>query len=103
MPIVPGVHRANHAQIVDDLSGVRQQLRNLGPAVTVLHELKRRAEQLLAGSIDEAIDNLAGIIGPVEFRQLRLRIEQIHVRRSAVHEQRDHRPGLRFTRRLLRL
>ena len=56
MAVVPGVHRADHADVVDDAGRVRQQLRDLGAALAVLGELPRAAEELLAGPVDEAED-----------------------------------------------
>ena len=55
--------------------------------------LPRAAEELLAGPIDEAELDVAAVIGAAVPRQLGLGIEQIDVRRPAVHEERDHRLG----------
>ncbi len=103
MAVVPGVHRANDGDVIDDARRVRQQFRYLGAAATVPGELPRTAEELLAGTIDEAENDIAGVILAVVLAQLRLGIEQIDMRRTAVHEQRDHRRRLRREVRLPRL
>ena len=62
------------------------------------------AEQLLARAVDEAEHDVAVVLGAVSFRQFGLRVEQVDMRRTAVHEQRDHRLrlGSEVRRRALR-
>ena len=95
MAIVPGVHRANHADVVDDTGRLGQKFRDRGSALPVLGELPRSAEQLLARAVDETEHDFAVVLDAVSFRQFGLRVEQVDMRRTAVHEQRDHglRPG----------
>ena len=103
MPIVPGVHRADHADVVDDARRRRKQFRDLGAALSVLRELPRAAEELLVRPLDEAVNDVATVLGPMMFGQLGLGVEQVDVRRPAVHEHRDHRRRLRSEVRRLRL
>ena len=63
--VVPGVHRADHADVVDDPGRVGQQLGDLGAALAVLGELPGAAEELLAGPVDEAEDDVAAVFGAV--------------------------------------
>ena len=60
--VVPGVHRADDADVVDDPGRVRQQLGDLGAALAVLGELPRAAEQLLARPVDEAVVHVAAVV-----------------------------------------
>ena len=83
--------------------GRREQLRDLGAALAPLRELPGRAEELLVRPVDEAINHVAAVLGPVVFGQLGLGVEQVDVRRPAVHEHRDHRRRLRGEVRGLRL
>ena len=103
MPVVSRVHRPNHADVIDDRSGVRQKFAHIGAAFAVLRELPRRAKQFLTGSIGEAEDDLTAVVLAVVFGQLGLRVEQVHVSRTAVHEHRDHRRRLRREVRCARL
>ena len=64
------------------------------PHCAVLGELPGAAEQLLARPVDEAEDDVAAVLGAVVPGQLGLGVEQVDVRRPAVHEQRDHRRRL---------
>ena len=95
VPVVPRVHRADHADVIDDPRCRREQLRDLRTATAVLGEPERAAEELLVRPVDEAVNHVAGVLGPMMPGQLGLGIEQVHVRRTAVHEHRDHRrrPG----------
>ena len=68
VPVVPGVHRANHADVVDDPGRVGQKLRDLGAALAVLGELPRGAEELLARAVDKAERDLAVVLGAAAFR-----------------------------------
>ena len=77
---------------------VWQQFGNLGAALTVLGKFPGRSKELLAGPIDEAIDDLAGIFLARVLGQLRLGVQQVHVGGAAVHEHRDHGPS--FGRRM---
>ena len=89
-----GVHAADDAQPVGMLTRqMRKQFRDPGTALSVLRKLERRAEQFafLPGAF------LAGVL-----RELRLRIERVHLRGPAVHEQHDHPPGARRKVRRLR-
>ena len=82
-------------------ASVRQQLGDVHAALAVLRELERRpdAEQILlpAGHAGDALA-LADAVGQVlagHLGELRLRIEQIEVRRRAGHEQVDDALRLR--------
>ena len=63
--VVPGVHRADHADVVDDPGRLGQQLGDLGAALAVLGELPGAAEELLARPVDEAEDDVAAVLGAV--------------------------------------
>ena len=89
--VVPGVHRADDGDVIDDAGNFGEQLRDLGAALAALFELERTAEEFFAGPVDEAEDDVAAVIGAAVLRQLGLGIEQVDVRRAAVHEERDHR------------
>jgi hypothetical protein len=93
--VVPGVHGAEQADIVHDAGGVREEFRDFGAALAVLLELPRAAEQFLARAVDEAEVDVPLVILAVVPGEFRLRVEEIDVARPAVHEQRDHRLGLR--------
>ena len=110
MTVVSRVHRANQADVVRDLLNVRKQFRKLGPRFSATRELPGAAQQLLAGSIDETVNHVSGIILSVKTLEFRFRICQIHVRWATVHKQRNHRfrgtgkvsiPGMQIERRRL--
>ena len=63
-------------------------------------KLKRTAKQFLTGLIHEAEGDVAGIISAVKFREFRLWVRQIHMRRAAMLEHGNHRAGLRLCLRL---
>ena len=71
---------------------VRQQLRHPSPALAVLREVETRAEQSRI-RIDKrravVFEQLRGRQRAVEFRELRLVVEQFEVARRARHEQVD--------------
>ena len=91
---MPGVHRANHAQVVNNAGRLGQELGDLRAALAVPGKFPGAAEELLAGPVDEAEGDLAAVIRPMQPAQLGLGVKQVDVRRSPVHEQRDHRRGL---------
>ena len=91
-----GVHRADDGDLVDDGRHVRQQFADLQPAVAAARETELRTGERksawLRGHRREALaaDDALGDLLPVHLPQLRLVIEQIHLRRPARHEQIDH-------------
>ena len=81
-----GAHGPDDADVVDRLGGFRKKLADLDATLPVFLELERRAKRAAGLPLGREMnrDFLA-----VEFRQLGLRIERIHMRRSAVHEKLD--------------
>jgi len=98
-----GVHRSDDGDVVDDRGEVGQEFRDIGSACTVLAELPRTSHELLAGTIDEAEGDLAGIVLPAAAGQLRLRVEKVNMARATMHEEGDHGPGPGDERGSLRL
>jgi hypothetical protein len=80
---------------------VRQRLRKLQAGLTVLVELVRALEQVAGDLL--VIGHFLRRRLAVVFLQQRLGIEQVDVARPAVHEQLNHRPGLRGEVRWFRL
>ncbi len=95
--VVAGVHRADDANVVDDAGGVAGAVRRLRcPTAPWLANFQGLAKQFAAGTIDEAEVDLADRRSvPSQPGQFGLGIQQVDVRRSAVHEERNHRLGLR--------
>ena len=92
---IVGVHRADHAQVVDVPGDVRKQLADLDAAFAVPFERERRRQQLaaLAAAVlrgQRLGQRFARVLG-----QFGLGIERIDVRRPAVHEQEDEPLGPR--------
>jgi hypothetical protein len=86
-----GAHRADQADVIDDLGEMRKKLAQLHPAFAVLREFPRRSEDLRRGLGEVVVFDLAGEVLAVVLRQHRLRIEEVHLRGTAHHEERDHR------------
>ncbi len=99
----PRIHRANDRNVIDHPSQVRQQLGDFRSARTLFGKLPRRAKHLGTRLSRVVVLHLAGELLPVEFVELRLGIEQVHLARPALHEHRDHRLGPRRKARRLRL
>ena len=92
-----GMHRADHADLVDHLRGVAKKLADLDAALTVLPEAERR----LHGRAGLALGGELGGHGlAVVPGQHRLRIEGVNVRRPAVCKQVDDALGPAQRRRL---
>ena len=90
MAVVAGMHASDHAEIVSDLCGVRQEFAEIHPALAVFLELPRAAKEFAAGFVGEAVLNVAAVIHAVATLQLGLGIGEVHVARAAVHEQGNH-------------
>ena len=101
MAVVAAVHAANHAEVVGDFRGVRQQLAEVHAALAVLFKFPRAAEELAAGLVGEAVIHAAAVVHAVKTLQLGLGIGEVHVARAAVHEKGNH--GLRLGREMRRL
>ena len=90
-----GVHRADEAEVVDDLGGVRQQLADPRAACAVLREFEERAGQrqrrLVARHAGEplALAHGVGQLLAVPLVEQRLVVEHLQLRRPAGHEQVD--------------
>ena len=86
------VHRANHRDVVDVLGDVRKQFAHLDAALAVLLELERRLKRRAGVALGLQIVHRQRLA--VQFGQRRLRIERIHVRRSAIREDVNDALGL---------
>src|SRR6185503_2960801 len=93
-----GIHRADETDIIRDAARVRQQLRELHPALAELLELVRAAETIAFLLVEVNFQVAPGIRLAVVLCQQRLGIEQVHLAWSAMLEQADDRAGLRFGR-----
>ena len=89
-----GVHGADDTKIVDHLGCVGQQFRDFRSTLAMLGKLPRSSEQLFVGSIHKAVFDVPLIFFAGIFGQFRLRIEKIHLRRAALHPEKDHALGL---------
>jgi hypothetical protein len=94
-----GLHRTDHANVVDGLGGFGKNLADLDAALPVFFEGKRRPEGRagFAFGIEMNGDFLAVIL-----REFGLRIEGVHVRGAAIHEKVNDALGLGGQRRVLR-
>ena len=61
MAVMARVHRAHHANVIDDLRNMRQQLGNLGATAAAFTELPGRAEELFVGPVDETVGDVAAV------------------------------------------
>ena len=98
------VHRAHHQPVVCAGSHARQQVAEIHPALAMFGELARTPHQhgallLDEGEADVFREALRQWLA-VEVVELRLRIEQIHLARRALHEDEDAvlRPGREMRR-----
>ena len=85
------VHRPHDDDVVHHAGGVRQKLRDVGPALTVLRKLPRTAQRFGACLRRVVVLDLPRKLLPVQPIQYRLRIQQVHLTRTTLHEQRNHR------------
>ncbi len=81
-----GVHRADHADVVDHPGRVREQVADFDPALAVLLELEGRAHGRAGLALGGQIGRHRLAVVAVEHR---LGVERVDVRRPAVHEQVD--------------
>ena len=102
MIVHAGVHGADERDVVGHFAELRQQLAQLHAALAVRRKFPRRAKDLRRSLREVVVFDLAGKLLPIILREHRLRIEEIHLRRPAHHEQRDHRLRLRLKVRRLR-
>lgn len=86
-----GVHRTNQTDVIDDTSGVWEQFREFCATFAVAGKLPGAAEEFSAGPVYKTVDNFALIISIVEAGEFWLGVEQVDMRRTAVHKQRNHR------------
>ena len=94
MSIRTGMHASDQANIIHDFRSVRQQFGKLGSALPMRLEPKGASKELLARLVHETKVNILFVVGTAVLRQLWLRIGKVHVRRTTVLEQGDHRLGL---------
>ena len=97
-----GVHRADDAELVDDLRRVRQQVAD--PRAAACRAARSRTATPASGSDDWLPDmpvsrwpcrTESGNCSPLRLSQQRLVVEQLDLRRAAGHEQVDDALGLR--------
>src|SRR6266480_847582 len=100
-----GGDRLHQANLVNDFPEVRKHLGQFGAALSVSGEFEARPEN---GGIrtDESVALSADDRGrkwfPFEFRELRLVVEKVQLRRRPGHEQMNDAPGLGGKMRRLR-
>ena len=109
-----GVHRFDHADIIDDFREVRQGIADPGPTLAMLLKTEliggSDGERLLAGSHAGQALIAANGIGKrfgIQLFEPWFIVEEFHLRRAAMHEEVDHafgfagkmgtRDGRRFT------
>ena len=87
------VHRPHERDVVDTRAQMRQQIRQLHPALAVAAKRSRTAHQLGALLLDERkldlIQNRLGHRLAVEFVQFRLLIEEVHLTWTTFHKEVD--------------
>ena len=89
----PGVPGPDQADVVGDLPEMRQQGGKLHAALAVASKLPQARKDLGAGLAGVVVLELAGERFAGALRKQGLGIEQVHLARTADHEDRDHRPG----------
>ena len=88
VPRVGPVHRVDHAEVVHAPGQMREQLADRDPALAVLPEPERRAEQIpRLARHHPRLGERQGLA--VVALQERLMVERVDLRRPAVHEQED--------------
>jgi hypothetical protein len=95
-------HRADERDVIRHFAEMRQQFAQFHATLALLREGPRRAEALCGSLREIVILDLAGEFLLVILREHRLRIEEIHLRGPAHHEERDHGLRLAAEVRLLR-
>ena len=98
---VGAVHRMDHAQVIDAARDVRKEFAHRQAALAVLLELPRRLQQVARRIELHARLGKRQRLAVVTIEQ-RLRIERVHLRRPAGHEQKDDSLGPREKMRRLR-
>ena len=90
--------RPNHGDVVDAPGGVREQVRHLNSAFSVLGELPSGAEQLrpFRHELILGFAELSRTRLSIEFVQQRFGIEGVDVGWATRHEQEDDAPGFRL-------
>ena len=94
------VHRPNDADIVGNRPNVREEFRDLCTALASVGEFPGTAQQFFTRAIHKAVFHITRVIFSGAFLQFRFGVQQVHVRRTAMHEQRDHCIGLRLKMRI---
>jgi hypothetical protein len=97
-----GGHRADQRDLIHHLAQVWQKLADLHAALALFFEFPWRAKALRRCLREVVVFDLTGELLAVILRQHRLRIKEVHLRRTAHHEERDHGLRARLKVRLLR-
>lgn len=93
-----GVHRSNHAHVVDHFTDMRKQLTDLDATLAVFFEFKGRSIRSTRLPLrSQIIRN--GL--PMKLVESWLGIKRVNLRRPTVHEQVDYRLSLGLKMRLL--
>ena len=96
------LHRADQADVVGDRAELREEFTEFEAALAVAGELPERTQHLGRGLRDVVVfEIVSGEFLAVPLREHRLVVEEIHLRRTAHHEEGDHRLGLGGAGRLL--
>jgi hypothetical protein len=82
-----GVHRSDHAQIVGETGGVREQAADLEPALSIPGEGERRFHQVANRAAIGADRGWAPIRCPVVLFERGLAVERVYLTGSAIHEE----------------
>ena len=93
----PGPHRPHQAEVIGDASCVRQQFGDLGPTFSPWSELPLAVENFRTGLRGIVVLDLSREGLHVPLGHDGLGVEEVVVAGPALHPQRDHRLGARFT------
>ena len=95
MVVVVAPHRPDHAHVVGHARHVRQQFRELQPALPMLAESKWRLHHDVFFTARLKTLDVVRVFLPVPLGQCGFRVEQVHLARPAVLQQHDDRLGPR--------
>ena len=101
MVIHIGVHRSDQRDVVGDTAETRQQLAQFHSALALRSELEWAGVDLGTRFSRVVVLDLAGEVLHMQLLQFRLGVGHVDMAWPPLHEQGDHRAGLRGVRRLL--
>ena len=94
------VHGADHRHLIGNAAHVRNQVAEVHAALAVFAELPLRPHDLAAGTCGVIVFDFAREVFAVQLHELWLRLKEVDVARSTLHEHGDHR--LRLTKSMRR-